>query len=112
MFRGTPLFNGQRELELLESIFQYLLLIRIIGQPNEEECKELDRDMVMGDQQPRPDLADFIPCLDYQGLDLLSQMLCLNPVKRPVPRIAMRHPYFRGLDCNQKYDEIVRVFEE
>ena len=68
--------------------------------------------MIMGETQPKPDLADFIPCFDEQGLELLTLMLCLHPVKRPTARYAMRHPYFKGLDCNKSLSEIVRVFEE
>lgn len=46
---------------------------------------------------PRRSLAARVPRLDDVGIDLLTQMLCYDPVKRMTCRAALKHPWFDDL---------------
>jgi cyclin-dependent kinase len=98
MLRGEPFFHGNRELELLESIFQYFRLIRSLGRPTREECEMFQSPLLHAEESgwEKPDLCDLIPRLNEPGLDLLSQMLAINPAKRITATYAKNHEYFLG----------------
>ncbi|GKC92276.1 cell division control protein 2 homolog A-like protein isoform X1 [Tanacetum coccineum] len=43
------------------------------------------------------DLATVVPTLDQAGLDLLTKMLYLDPIKRISAEAALEHEYFKDV---------------
>ncbi|KAL4451526.1 hypothetical protein ABPG75_007188 [Micractinium tetrahymenae] len=88
---GQPLFRGDSEIGKLLAVF------RLLGTPGEEEWPGMSQ---LPDWQgcfPRwrpTDLGQVVPQLDPSGLDLLSQLLRLDPSRRPSCRAALAHPWF------------------
>jgi serine/threonine protein kinase len=91
-----PLFAGDYEIDQLFKIFQAL------GTPNSESWPEV---------KTLPEYKDTFPqfkgtgieeklqgLIDSNGVDLLRQMIILDPAKRISARQALKHAYFDGLD--------------
>lgn len=94
MLLGRSLFCGECELEQLLAIF------RIIGTPNNESwpgVKNL-KDWHVYPQWTPKNLADAVKwpqgTPDSHALDLIQNMLILDPAKRLTTMDALRHPYF------------------
>ncbi|KAI7732210.1 hypothetical protein M8C21_013304 [Ambrosia artemisiifolia] len=98
MCKGRPLFpyrSGNQHLELIFSL---------LGTPTEEDWPGVTSLRLWNtDFQfiQRRNLADAVPSLGADGLDLLSKMLTCNPAKRISARAAMDHPYFASLDRSE-----------
>lgn len=94
MATGRPLFPGDSEIDELHKVF------RALGTPNETVwpgvTKLPDFSSRFPGWQAQP-LARVVPGLDAQGLDLLSQMLVLDPSKRITALEALQHPYFHDV---------------
>ncbi|KAK9709054.1 Cyclin-dependent kinase catalytic subunit [Basidiobolus ranarum] len=98
MALGKPLFPGDSEIDELFHIF------RLLGTP---------KDSIWPGVESLPDykgtfpnwcpqnLAQVIPALDADGIDLLKKMLVFDPVYRISAKKALQHPYFLDLDRSQ-----------
>lgn len=73
---------------------------RVLGTPSVEDWPGLDE---LPDYNPNfpkyqaKNMADVVPGLDPQGVDLLAQMLHLDPARRISARAALQHPYFADI---------------
>lgn len=94
---GTALFPGDSEIDQLYRIF------RVLGTPTDEmwegvsELPDYSRTFPNWREKH---IGDTITNLDPSGMDLLSQMLIYNPLKRISASKALEHPYFNDLDKN------------
>ena len=55
----------------------------------------------------KKNLAEFVPTLDADGVDLLEQMLVYDPSGRISAKRALVHPYFQEED-GDNYDSFPR----
>ncbi|KAK1562794.1 hypothetical protein Q3G72_017202 [Acer saccharum] len=86
------LFPGETENDQLFKIFS------VRGTPNEENWPGVTS--LVGFQLDFPnqgpsDLKTVVPNLEPAGVDLLSEMLCLDPNKRITAENALQHDYFK-----------------
>lgn len=95
MVSRTPLFPGDSEIDQLFKIF------RCLGTPTEETWPGVEK---LPDYKPTfpkwegDSLANRVPGLDADGIDLLSRMLRYEPSQRISARDALNHPYFNDLN--------------
>ncbi|XP_051147591.1 cell division control protein 2 homolog A-like [Andrographis paniculata] len=98
----NPLFTGTSEATVMESI------ISIFGMPTEADlpgaagyCRNK-----FAIQEPtiksRRHLGRLVPSLPKEGLDLLEEMLCINPDKRISAANALLHPFFEEFGLKPK----------
>ncbi|XP_028795344.1 uncharacterized protein LOC114750873 [Neltuma alba] len=118
MVIGKAIFQGTTPREQLMSIF------RLLGTPTEESwpgvttmCRTLSR---FPKYRPK-NLVEEFPGLEPEGIDLLSQMLCLDPEGRISAEEALDHEYFnlrggpvREGFCKQqnRWEGLVRQIED
>ncbi|KAJ1924668.1 cyclin-dependent kinase 5 [Tieghemiomyces parasiticus] len=94
MASGRPLFTGNNQADQLIKIF------KVLGTPTEERwpgitnLKGYRPDFPM---YPPSNLAQYVPKLDPQGVDLLRQLLQYVPEERVTAEQALHHPYFSDL---------------
>ncbi|OHT09782.1 Cell division control protein 2 like protein [Tritrichomonas foetus] len=107
MARGTPLFRGDSEIDMVHKIFQ------IFGTPTQEtiECfHDLRNNKINYFSYEPKNLADLVQSDDIWFVDLLSKMLCLDPANRITAKEALQHPYFNEIPlsvrecCLTNYD--------
>ncbi|XP_059384870.1 cyclin-dependent kinase 4-like [Carassius carassius] len=89
MFRRTPLFCGDSEVDQLSKIFS------VIGLPAEDQWPA---DVTLSwknfsPQTPRP-ITDCVPEITEKGAELLLEMLTFDPLKRISALNALEHPFF------------------
>ncbi|PSR92900.1 Cell division control protein [Actinidia chinensis var. chinensis] len=96
MVTHHPLFNGQCEHTAIMEMFS------LLGVPNVETWPGVTS---LGINLSNPEalvsgvrrsLSDVVKGLEPTGIDLLAQMLCLNPCRRITARDALIHAYFRN----------------
>lgn len=90
MVTKKPLLPGDSEIDEIYRIF------RIMGTPNEEVWPGVTSLQDWNDEfpvWPAVSLAKFTPGLDEEGLDLLEQMLAIDPRRRISAKDALRHAY-------------------
>jgi cyclin-dependent kinase 1 len=91
MITKRPLFPGDSEIDEVFKIF------RVLGTPNEHSwpgvtaLQDWNNDFPVW---PTLSLARFCANMGDDGLDLLEQMLAIDPRRRITARDAMSHPYF------------------
>ncbi|VDB83090.1 unnamed protein product [Peniophora sp. CBMAI 1063] len=91
VMRGNPLFPGDSEIDQIFKIF------RVLGTPDESTWPGVGQ---LPDYKPTfprwagQDLAEQVPYLDRDGLDLMHQMLTYDTAKRISAKRALVHPYF------------------
>ncbi|KAG0051433.1 Cyclin-dependent kinase 3 [Gryganskiella cystojenkinii] len=91
MITKKPLFPGDSEIDELYKIF------RIRGTPNEEIWPTVSQLKDWKDTFPQWEgkkLADIVPTLSPDGIDLLTLLLEYDPAKRISAKRALLHPYF------------------
>jgi serine/threonine protein kinase len=94
MVTKRPLFPGDSEIDEIFKIF------RILGTPDETSwpgCSVLPDWNSSFPIWPALSLSKFAPSLSEEGIDLLEQMLALDPRRRITARDAMSHPYFADI---------------
>ncbi|XP_060961216.1 cell division control protein 2 homolog 2 isoform X2 [Cannabis sativa] len=94
MLNQRPLFPGDSEIDELFKIF------RILGTPTEDTWPgvgSLPDYKSSFPKWPSKDIASLVPNLESAGVDLLSKMLRLDPVKRITARAALEHEYFKDI---------------
>ena len=94
LLTGKPLFQGTNELETMDQIF------RICGTPTREDWPDAFELSFFTLMKPRVqhqrDLRSLVtgPNMTDLALDLLGQLLSMNPDQRPTAQQALEHPYF------------------
>lgn len=91
--QGTALFKGQDSRDQLKLIFE------MCGTPELNGWEDASKLRHWSDWKPQTQRANhldkhFERFVDNPVLDLLSQMLCLNPKKRITAAQALDHPWF------------------
>ncbi|CBZ53219.1 putative CMGC kinase [Neospora caninum Liverpool] len=111
MIRGTPLFKGTQEFEVL------IRVTKVLGTPTEEEwtncCRlqhypfrNLSESHFFSEHDKRQNLNAVLQGkLDLDGLDLLARMLDYNPHRRITAAEALSHQWFTDV-CFQQLDGI------
>ena len=98
MAHRKPLFAGDSEIDQIFKIFQ------MHGTPNEETRPGITKlpEFKLTFPQFRPKgLKEYNTNIDEVGLDLLWQMIQIDPGKRISAKRALNHPYFDDLDKTQ-----------
>lgn len=94
MYTGRPLFPGTTNEDQLQKIF------RLMGTPMERSwpgISQLPEYKANFPSYSTQNLRAFMPQLDDQALNLLTQMLQLRPEMRISAADALRHPWFYDL---------------
>ena len=100
MATKDPLLPGDSEIDELHKIF------KVFGTPNEQVWPGVSQlpDFSPTFPQWKPqNLAALVPNIGRNGIDLLTQMLHLDPAKRISCKQALEHPYFASFV--QKYKD-------
>ncbi|OMJ86460.1 hypothetical protein SteCoe_12041 [Stentor coeruleus] len=90
---GKPIFAGDSEIDQLFKIF------KILGTPDEENYPGVSLLPDYKNTFPKwrgVNLADEVHGINDEGIDLLSQMLAIDPLLRISARNALNHPYLRN----------------
>lgn len=98
MVTKHALFPGNSEIDEIFKIF------KILGTPTEETWPGVTALQDWNDDFPRwphLNLGRFVNRLCPQGIDLLENLLVLNPRGRFTAREAMAHPYFAEYNQQQ-----------
>lgn len=92
MFLGYPIFQAERDTELIPKIFKAL------GTPTEETWPGITEliSIVMPNYPSKQIRLDE---MDDLAVDLLNKMLLLNPLERISAKEALQHAYF-SVDYN------------
>lgn len=94
MFNKSALFPGDSEVDQLFSVF------KVLGTPNEQDWPGISKASSYSPEFPvwgKKSLGDYINTDDKLALDLISQMLILDPSRRITAKAALDHPYFSDL---------------
>lgn len=95
LMRCRPMFQGSSALNQITEIF------KVLGTPREEDWEGVTslRDFPRShEQHPSLTLTQLFPGVDSNAIDLLQQMLTINPSKRISAKAALGHPYFTGFN--------------
>lgn len=87
-----PLFMGESQIDQIYKIFS------LLGTPGEDEWKgvtSLPHYKVTFPKFKALDITNSFANLGEDGVDLLKQMLCLDPGNRISAKKALEHPYFQ-----------------
>lgn len=109
MSNGRPLFPGTSESDQLNLIF------RKLGTPTEEvypaivELPDYRTDFKRY-KASAGGMKDLCPRLNSEGLNLLGHMLQFDPAKRITCKMALEHPFFRGVpETIRKMGQVKKV---
>lgn len=95
MVQRKPLFMGDSEIDQIFKIFS------VLGTPNEsnwpDALKLKDFKMTFPKFKGKP-MAEHTPTLDEMEVDLLANLVALDPNKRISALQAIHHPYFDSMD--------------
>lgn len=94
MVTKRPLFPGDSEVDELFKIF------RILGTPSEETWPGVTSLQDWNESfpvWPSLQISRFVPGLGDAGIDMLEQLMALDPRRRLSALEALKHPYFADL---------------
>lgn len=94
IYNNDILFKGDSEIGQLFTIFKAL------GTPNEEMWNGVSQLKGFNFEFPKWKAAawdDLCPSIDKEGIDLLQKMLHYDPLKRIMPKMALKHGFFKGV---------------
>lgn len=94
MARGSVMFAGDSPVD------QLILICKALGTPTPDEWPEFNQllgTLMVLPPQPKPPFEELFPGVDPNLIDLISNILVMNPSKRFTAREALRHPYFKGI---------------
>jgi len=92
-----PIFQGDSDIDQLFKIF------RILGTPNDKTWPDVKNLPHFKETFPKWEpvkLKEVVNNLDENGLNLLSQLLAIDPNQRITAKQALQHPYFQDLKIN------------
>ncbi|ORY84908.1 kinase-like domain-containing protein [Protomyces lactucae-debilis] len=89
----NPYMPGENDMGQLDLIFKAL------GTPSKQDWPDVIHlpQYVEFRKHERPDPRQLFTAASEQEIDLMQQMLTLDPLKRPTTTDALRHPYFKAL---------------
>lgn len=92
LLAGGPLFPGEHDIDQLSRV------LSIRGTPTTDQWPELGSlpdygKICFDDKDPVP-LSSLLPGVDPMAIDLLDQLLSMNPAHRPSASQALTHDYF------------------
>jgi protein kinase len=94
LFTQKPLFQGTSETD------QFFKICGVVGAPSPTNWPDgvrlATRLGIRLPQTPPTPLASLLPNASPEAIDLLRQMLQLDPTKRPGAAQALQHPWFAG----------------
>eukprot|EP01017_Pseudomicrothorax_dubius_P049895 TRINITY_DN934_c0_g1_i1.p1 TRINITY_DN934_c0_g1~~TRINITY_DN934_c0_g1_i1.p1 ORF type:complete len:313 (+),score=117.52 TRINITY_DN934_c0_g1_i1:172-1110(+) len=93
-----PLFMGDSEIDQIFKIFQMHGTPTPATWPSIVDCPDFKPSFPKFKPTP-PDVA--LPNFDKVALDLLLQLIALDPAKRTSAKQALRHPYFDGMESKE-----------
>ena len=97
LHRRRPLFAGDSE---IDQIFKIFKMLGTPGSSNWPEGQDLKEYKSTFPKWKPKSLSEKVK-LDPFAMDLLEHMVALDPKKRLTARVALRHPYFEGVNpCN------------
>jgi len=107
---GRPLFIGKDGLDQLD------LITRLLGKPDAHSVREFRSPQVREylrrmPERPPVDLGSLFPAAEPHAVDLLRQMLCVNPRLRLTAAEALSHPYFDDVDGGRAPSYTVAVWD-
>eukprot|EP01035_Chromulina_nebulosa_P020677 gene20677-26808_t len=94
MVTKKPLFAGDSEVDELFKIF------RVLGTPSEETWPGVTCLQDWNEDFPKwPSLilGKFLPGFSEQGINLLEQLICVDPRLRLTAQECLKHPYLAGM---------------
>ncbi|CAL5400746.1 unnamed protein product [Camellia sinensis] len=108
MLMRQNLFAGASKNEHIRKIFS------IMGTPNERTWPGVTSLPYYPAGLPEyypENLEEFFPDLEPAGVDLLSEMLCMNPTRRISARRALGHAYFKKKKRKEKKEKKVTILD-
>jgi serine/threonine protein kinase len=86
MVNRKPLFNGNNEMDVMVKIFQ------LLGKPDYKQNTYREMKLNRFEHKPKT-WQEICPTLDQSGLDLISNMLVLDPENRISASQALAHKF-------------------
>jgi serine/threonine protein kinase len=99
MSTKRPLFPGDSEVDEIFKIF------RVLGTPSEETWPGVTSLQDWNEKfpiWPSLQIYKFMPTLEESGVDLVEQLMAIDPRRRISALEAMKHPYFSDLPVAQQ----------
>ncbi|KAL0429366.1 UNVERIFIED_CONTAM: Cell division control protein 2 [Sesamum radiatum] len=100
MVMKRPLFCGACEIDMMIQICRAFGMGDVTDWSGAKSAWLKISKMATLCPESQQNLADIVPGLETEGLDLLSKMLCANPNRRITARGAVRHAYFKDFHVN------------
>ena len=103
LFTGSTLFPAPNQLEHLKTVF------KVVGTPDNELLDKIESEktslyLQSLPEMKRKDIGNLLGILDAEAVDLLENLLVLDPDRRYDVEQALLHPYFN--DCREKEFEL------
>ena len=107
LYLGRPIFMGDSEIDQLFIIMQVYGTFNELTLPGYKAFPYFNQDFPYWKGVGLRNYMKKKKCvlkMDKNALDLLEQMLAIDPVKRITCKEALKHPYFYDVECTCNYD--------